>query len=87
MPPTMMNNQDHRYGKGVPAAKHHPYNYGEDDMVSANNQMMMTMGSGDDRDPHFEENKIQHLHSMQQNHHNLVDTTDPHHQSLKQSHN
>jgi hypothetical protein len=54
----MMNNQDHRYGKGVPAAKHHPYNYGEDDMVSANNQMMMTMGSGDERDPHFEENKI-----------------------------
>lgn len=64
-------NPENRYSKQN-HPNHHPYNYGEDDMVSANNQMMMTMGSGDERDPNFEESKIQHLHSMQQ-HHNLVD--------------
>ena len=34
--------------------------------------MMMTVGSGDERDPNFEESKVQHLQSMQ-NHHNLLD--------------
>ena len=64
-----MSNEN-RYSK----QKHHPYNYGgEDDMASANNQMMMTMGSGDERDPNFEESKVQHLQSMQNNHHNLLD--------------
>jgi hypothetical protein len=58
-----MSNEN-RYSKQNHHANHHPYNYGEDDMVSANNQMMMTMGSGDERDPNFEESKVQHLQSM-----------------------
>jgi hypothetical protein len=53
------------------------------------NQMIMTMGSADERDPNFEESKLQYLHSLQQqkqngSHHNLVD--DPHNQSFKQMH-
>jgi hypothetical protein len=49
-----MSNEN-RYSK----KNHHPYNYGgDDDMASANNQMMMTMGSGDERDPNFEESKV-----------------------------
>ena len=50
---------ENRYSQKPSHLQQQQMNPYEDDMLSANNQMMMTMGSGDEREhPSYEESKI-----------------------------